>query len=62
LLVVVEPVALPAAVAAPLEPVAVLAVEPGIVPAVPVPVEPKADDEWEDDEVNGLGHKFLYTN
>jgi hypothetical protein len=44
LLVVVEPVALPA-VAVPLEPVVALAVEPGAVPTVPVPLEPVADDE-----------------
>jgi hypothetical protein len=32
------------------------------VPAVPVPLEPPvADDEEEDDEGDGLGHKLLYT-
>lgn len=61
MLLVVVPVALPAD-AVPLEPVVALAVEPGIVPAVPVPLEPVVDDEWEDDEVDGLGHTFLYTN
>jgi hypothetical protein len=43
--------------------VAALVVEPEIVPAVPVPPEfSVADDDTEDDEVDGLGHKLLYTN
>jgi hypothetical protein len=61
LLLVVEPEALPV-VAVPLEPVAALVVEPEAVPVVPVLLDPVADDECEDDEGDGLGHKFLYTN
>jgi hypothetical protein len=57
LLLVVEPVVLPA-VSVPLELEAALVVEPGLVPAVSVPL----DDEMEDDEGDGLGHKLLYTN
>lgn len=62
LLLVVEPIALPA-VPVPLEPVAALVVEPVAAPAVPVPLaRSMADDEWEDDEGDGLGHMLLYTN
>ena len=82
LLVVVEPGVAPA-VPVPLEPVVALLVEPGAAPAVPVPLEPVvallvepgaatavpvplecavADDEREDDEGDGLGHKLSYTN
>jgi hypothetical protein len=43
--------------------VAAVVVELGVVPAVPVPPERSvADDEREDDEVDGLGHELLYTN
>jgi hypothetical protein len=62
LLLLVEPVVSPA-VSVPLEPVAALLVEPGVAPAVPVPLERAvADDEREDDEGDGLGHKLSYTN
>jgi hypothetical protein len=62
LLLVVDPVALPA-VSVPLETIAALAVEPGVVAAVPLPLERSVtDDEREDDEGDGLGHKLLYTN
>lgn len=45
------------------EPVAALVVELGVVPAVPVaPERSVEDDETEDDEVDGLGHKLSYTN
>lgn len=47
----------------PSDPVVALVVEPGVVPAVSVPLERSvADDEREDDESDGLGHKLLYTN
>jgi hypothetical protein len=40
-----------------------LVVEPVVLPAVSVPLERSvADDEREDDEGDGLGHKLLYTN
>ena len=57
LLLVVEPVVLPA-VSVPLELIAALVVDPGVVPAVPVPLELFVVD----DEGDGLGHKLLYTN
>lgn len=45
------------------EPLALLVVEPELVPAVPVPLECSVvDDEREDDEDDGLGHTLLYTN
>jgi hypothetical protein len=45
------------------EPVSALVVELEVVPAVPVALELSvADDEREDDEVDGLGHRFSYTN
>lgn len=52
-LLVIEPMAAAAAAA----------VEPEVVPAVPVTIERSvADDERKDDEGDGLGHKLLYTN
>ena len=40
-----------------------LVVEPGVAPAVSVPLERAvADGESEDDEGDGLGHKLSYTN
>jgi hypothetical protein len=45
------------------EPAAALVVELVVLPAVPVPLERSVvDDEREDDEGDGLGHKLLYTN
>lgn len=45
------------------EPAAALVVGLGVVPAVPVPLELSvADDEREDDEDDGLGHRLVYTN
>lgn len=59
---VVELVAAPA-VSVPLEPAAAPVVEPVVALVVPVPLERSvADNEREDDEVDGLGHKLLYTN
>jgi hypothetical protein len=58
----VEPGVAPA-VAVPLEPVPALLVEPGVAPAVAVPLERAVpDNEREDDEGDGLGHKLSYTN
>jgi hypothetical protein len=38
-------------------------VEPELVTVVLVPSECSvADAEWDDDEEDGLGHTFLYTN
>lgn len=59
----VESIATPVALVLP-EPVAALAVEPAVVSVVAAaPLEgPVADDETEDDEVDGLGHALVYTN
>lgn len=62
MLLLVDPAVSPA-VSATLELVAALLVEPAVAPAVPVPLErAAADDEREDDEGDGLGHRLLYTN
>lgn len=58
----VEPGVAPA-VSVPSELTPALLVEPGLAPAVPVPLERAIlDDEREDDEGDGLGHKLSYTN